>query len=95
MDAAGLAVEVRSALGTDCWRRLRPSQRRASGGDSNCRRRPKPGCESHSDEIPFGAVVSTQPFSLLSKKGATDSAFASERNSMLAVGRHFVSMLLD
>jgi hypothetical protein len=40
-------------------------------------------------------IVSTQPFSLLSKKGATDSAFAGERNSMLAVSRHLVSMPLD
>jgi hypothetical protein len=32
---------------------------------------------------------------LLSKKGATGSAFAGKRNSMLAVSRHLVSMLLD
>jgi len=41
------------------------------------------------------ASASSIPFSLLFEKGATDSAFASERNSMLAVGRHFFSMVLD
>jgi len=39
--------------------------------------------------------ANSTPFSSLPKKGATDSAFAGERNSMLALSRHIVSMLLD